>query len=188
MSKDATTTPTLGFSQVMDRLCQHLARDVDGAFSDAVRTLQDDLYSGLLRLTGDRHDAEDLTQETFVRAYRALKEYPPARIRKLKLRGWIWTIALNLSRNRARDRGRRPTPMELDESHSQETREPPDRAAWDRRLASLSAPQRSAVVLRHVVGLSYAEVAEALGRPQGTVKADVHRGLEKLRQIMEAER
>jgi DNA-directed RNA polymerase specialized sigma24 family protein len=58
---------------------------------------------------------------------------------------------------------------------------------WDRRLATLSAPVRSAVVLRHVVGLPYAEVAVALGRPVGTVKADVHRGLQRLRLLIESE-
>jgi RNA polymerase sigma-70 factor (ECF subfamily) len=55
------------------------------------------------------------------------------------------------------------------------------------RLSSLSLHQRRAVVLRHVIGLGTGEIAEATGRPEGTVKADIHRGLERLRRVMEQE-
>ncbi len=169
----------------MDELCQRLARDLDGAFPDLVAHLQGRLYSGLRRLHGDA--AEDLAQETFIRAYRALRGYDPDRIRRLRLDGWIWTIALNLGRNHARDRARRPTPMPLDDRHGVSDPEPVDLAAWDRRLAALPPPQRRAVVLRHVVGLSYPQIAEVTGRPEGTVKADVHRGLARLRRILQEE-
>ena len=170
----------------MNDLCQRLAADLDGGFPDLVETLSSDVYSGLRRLTGPT-DAEDLTQETFIRAYRALEGYEPDRIRRLQLRGWIWTIALNLGRNHARDRARRPTPVELEDWIGIEDTEPPDSEAWDRRLAALPAVQRRAVVLRHVVGLDYDEIAEATGRAVGTVKSDVHRGLERLRRLMEDE-
>jgi len=145
-----------------------------------------DVYSGLRRLAG-ADDAEDLTQETFIRAYRALGGYGPEQIRTLKLRGWIWTIALNLGRNHARDRARRPTPVLLEDRFGVEDPELPDGGAWDRRLARLSPNQRRAVVLRHVVGLEYEEIAAATDRPEGTVKSDVHRGLERLRLLMEQE-
>lgn len=170
----------------MNDLCQRLAADLDDGFPDLVETLSSDVYSGLRRLTGPT-DAEDLTQETFIRAYRALEGYDPDRIRRLQLRGWIWTIALNLGRNHARDRARRPTPVELEDRIGVEDTEPPDSEAWDRRLAALPAVQRRAVVLRHVVGLDYDEIAEATGRAVGTVKSDVHRGLERLRRLMEDE-
>ena len=168
-------------------LCAQLAGDVDAAFPQVVDVLSGPVYSGLRRLAGPEA-AEDLTQETFIRAYRALQGYDGERIRSLRLRGWIWTIALNLGRNHARDRARRPVPVELEDRHGVEDAEPPDSAAWDRRLSTLTAPQRRAVVLRHVVGLDYAEIAEATGRPEGTVKSDVHRGLERLRRLMEEER
>jgi RNA polymerase sigma-70 factor (ECF subfamily) len=58
---------------------------------------------------------------------------------------------------------------------------------WQRRLAALRPAQRTAVVLRHVVGLSYDELALATGRPAGTIKADVHRGLAKLRALLDEE-
>ena len=58
---------------------------------------------------------------------------------------------------------------------------------WHRRLESLSSPQRTAVVLRHVIDLPYGEIAEVTGRPVGTVKADVHRGIARLRAMLTAE-
>jgi RNA polymerase sigma-70 factor (ECF subfamily) len=169
----------------LDDLCGQLAHDVDAAFPSLVKTLQHDLYSGLRRL--QPADAEDLTQEVFIRAYRALKEYDPNRIRELRLRAWMWTIALNLGRNRARDRGRRPIPVPFEDRHGSSDPEPPDGRAWDRRLAALPSPQRRAIVLRYVAGLTGTEIAEALGRPEGTVKADIHRGLRRLRVIIEEE-
>ncbi len=170
----------------MEDLIHRLCADLDDAFPDLVRTYQSDLYSGLRRLSGPT-DAEDLTQETFIRAYKALGKYPTSRIRDLRLRGWIWTIALNLGRNHARDRSRRPTPVELYDRHGSPDPEPVDQEMWDHRLSALSDRQRRAVVLRHVVGLNYEELAVALHTPAGTVKSDVSRGLAKLRTVMEEE-
>jgi RNA polymerase sigma-70 factor (ECF subfamily) len=169
----------------MNELCHRLARDLDGNFPELVGLLRQDIYSGLRRL--HPAEAEDLTQETLIRAYRALAGYEPDRIRRLQLRGWIWTIALNLGRNHARDKARRPQPVEYEDHHASTDPEPPDSAAWDRRLRGLSPLQRQAVVLRHVVGLSYPEIAQVMERPEGTVKAEVHRGLRRLKQIMEEE-
>jgi RNA polymerase sigma-70 factor (ECF subfamily) len=171
---------------MMDDLCRRLADDFDTTFPEVVSALSDDVYSGLRRLAGT-DEAEDLTQETFIRAYKALRGYPEERIRSLRLRGWIWTIALNLGRNHARDRARRPTPVMLEDRFGVEDPEPPDSTAWDRRLSRLATAQRQAVVLRHVVGLDYDEIAEAIDRPAGTVKSDVHRGLDRLRRLMEEE-
>lgn len=169
----------------MDRLCRDLAADLERSFPDLVRCLQSDVVAGLRRLHGS--EAEDLAQETFIRAYRALQGYDRSRIEALRLRGWIWTIALNLGRNHARDRARRPRPVELEDRHAMEDPEPVDRASWDLRLSRLSGVQRRAVILRHVVGLTYEELAHALDRPIGTVKADVHRGLTALRNLIEEE-
>jgi RNA polymerase sigma factor (sigma-70 family) len=181
----ATSGPNSGFSLMMDDLAARLAKDLDGAFPDLVTSMQDDLHSGLRRLHGA--DAEDLAQETFIRAYHALGGYDAERIRTMRLRGWLWTIALNLGRNRVRDRARRPRPVPLEDEHGIADPEPPDAAAWDRRLSRLGTIRRRAVVLRHVVGLDYEEIAAALGRPVGTVKSDVHRGVEQLRTIMKEE-
>ena len=170
-----------------------LAADRDAAFPHLVRALIDGIYSGALRLTGSRADAEDITQEAFLRAYRALGAYPPERIRELRLREWVWTIAANLCRNRAPSRERHPEETLGRAAGIPDPAPGPEAevvAASDRErlsalLARLPWAQRSAVVLRHVAGLTYAEIAAALARPVGTVKADVHRGLQQLCRSLE---
>src|SRR5690606_41535271 len=97
----------------MDELCRRLAADLDAAFPDLVDALASDVYSGLRRLAG-ADEAQDLTQETFIRAYRALCQYEAERILSLRLRGWWWSIDLNISRIHDRDSARRPTPIAHD--------------------------------------------------------------------------
>ena len=170
-----------------DELTVALAADLDGNFPVVVERMGRRLYWGLRRMSGDHHEAEDLAQEALIRAYQALCGYDRDRIAGLRLEPWLWTIALNLGRNHLRSRSRRPTLVEWDEPRGVEDPELVDGAAWERRLAALSPAQRTAVVLRHVVGLGIDEITEATGRPAGTVKADIHRGLSRLREIMEAE-
>ena len=163
-----------------------LATDLDKTFPEVVDAMGSQLFWGLRRICGDHQEAEDLTQETFIRAYRALGGYDAQRIREMNLRPWLWTIAMNLGRNHLRDKARRPTYVEMTETGDEDP-EPVDEAAWDRRLSVLSDHQRTAVVLRHVVGLGIVEISEITGRPGGTVKADVHRGLGRLREMIEGE-
>ncbi len=158
----------------------------DRVFERLVREHQDRIYALGLALTGNRHDAEDVAQDTFIRAYRALATYSPERIRDLKQKAWLHRIAVNVVRNRVR--GVRPRLVQLNGSEP-DTRSGPEtdvlrKAEIDmlaERVACLPARYREAVVLRHVQELSYAEVADALGQPVGTVKANVHRGLKLLR-------
>ena len=171
----------------MDALTTSLARDLNETFPLVVEDMGSALFWGLRRMCGDHQEAEDLTQETFIRAYRALTGYPAERIEGLDLRPWLWTIAMNLGRNHLRDRSRRPTFAEMKFDPPSDDPEPVDDAAWDRRLGRLNRHQRTAVVLRHVVGMGTGEIAEITGRPEGTVKADVHRGLARLRREMEEE-
>ena len=156
------------------------------AFERLVRDHQDRIFALSLALTGNRHDAEEVAQDTFLRAYRALCTYPDERARELKQRPWLNRIAINVVRNRVR--GQRPRLVELNGSEPDRGSGPEDdvvrRAEIDAlaaRVASLPPRYREAVVLRHVQELSYAEAAEALGQPVGTVKANVHRGLKMLR-------
>lgn len=171
----------------MDDLTTALAADLDGTFGQLVEDTGTKLFWGLRRICGNHQEAEDLTQETFIRAYRALSGYDTDRIRSLSLQPWLWTIAMNLGRNHLRDRSRRPTYVEMTTEVGTKDPEPVDGAAWDRRLGVLNQHQRTAVVLRHVVGMGAAEIAEVTGRPEGTVKADIHRALARLRQTMEEE-
>jgi RNA polymerase sigma-70 factor (ECF subfamily) len=166
-----------------------LADDLDGSFETLVRGHQDRLFTIALRTLGDRSDAEELVQDAFVRAYRGLSGYDAGRIRELRLRGWLTTILLNAIRNQIRIR--RVSTVELVFDPGTEPAVDPlvrraARETWAGLLAGLSPAQRSAVVLRHVDGMSYAEIAEVLGRPEGTIKAHVHRGLNALRDALAA--
>jgi RNA polymerase sigma-70 factor (ECF subfamily) len=155
-------------------------------FERMVDEHQNRIFALGLALTGNRQDAEEVAQDTFLRAYRALVTYPPDRVRELKQKAWLHRIALNVFRNRVR--GIKPRLSELDGSEP-DHRPGPEEDALRRmemdelaaRVACLPARYREAVVLRHVQDLSYAEAAAALGQPVGTVKANVHRGLKLLR-------
>jgi len=163
-----------------------IVSDRDRGFTMLVATYQPGIYSGARRLTHKHEDAEEVAQETFLRAYRALGQYNTARIHQLQVRPWLWTIALNL----CRDRARRSTvdAVVLPASAVATIDEAPlDTASWDYRLERLSTDQRNAVVLRHVADLSISEIVEITGRPQGTIKTDVSRGLERLRRVLEGE-
>ena len=155
-------------------------------FERMVHEHQNRVFAFGLALTGNRHDAEEVAQDTFLRAYRALVTYPPDRIRDLKQKPWLHQIALNVVRNRVR--GNRPRLVELNGSEPDHALGPEgdailkmEMAALAVRVAALPTRYRDAVVLRHVQELSYQEAADALGQPVGTVKANVHRGLKLLR-------
>lgn len=193
-----------------DALLARLADDLDGAFEALVRAHQDRLYTIALRLLGNPSDAEEIAQDAFVRAYRALAAYDRGRIRELRLRGWLATIVIRRCRTRASRRRVQTTPLGTDHAETTDAlaaKGPFDRTAgrssavesplqhvlrresteaWVARLAALPERYRAAIVLRHVDGLSYPEMSEALGRPEGTVKAQVHRGLVLLRNAFEA--
>jgi RNA polymerase sigma-70 factor, ECF subfamily len=193
------------FFGVMDtdrRLVADLAHDLDAGFEALVIAHQDRIYSIALRMLGDRSAAEEAAQDAFVRAYRALAGYDEARIRELRLRPWLATIVLNLCRTRLARRAARGAPPLSFDIEASPLPEPmatdattipaavierrAERERWAALLACLPPAYRSAVVLRHVDGLSYPELATALGRPEGTVKAQVHRGLAMLRTAIES--
>ena len=168
-------------------LVARLAADLDASFEALVRAHVDRLFSIALRILSDRGDAEEAAQDALVRAYRALGGYDARRIRELRLRPWLTTIVVNVCRNRTRVHRVRTTQLAfepgaepaIDPAARRDARE-----AWANLLATLPPAQRVAIVLRHVDGLSYAEMAEALGKPEGTLKAQVHRGLATLRDAL----
>ncbi|GMQ99008.1 MAG: sigma-70 family RNA polymerase sigma factor [Acidimicrobiia bacterium] len=163
-----------------------LIRDLDEGFSSLVKVYQPGIYSGAVRLTGHMQDAQDIAQDTFVRAYRALDRYDERQISTLQFRPWLWTIALNLCRNKA-TRTKQLSPLPSDDTVGFIDPEPFDVDVWRTRLDRLTQTQRTAVVLRFIVGLPVKEVAAVTGKPQGTVKADVSRGLDKLRNVLAQE-
>lgn len=182
-----------------ESLVESLAEDLDGTFERLVRTFQDRLYSFAYRLCGSREDAEEVAQDAFVRAYRALKTYPAGRIRALALQAWLYRITLNVARNRFRRKRARLVSIENGGSDGRAARR-----AWDssgdpgprpdsrleesqRRaniaslVATLPERYRSALILRYVEGLSLEEVAAILKQPLGTAKSNVHRAVNLLR-------
>ena len=172
-------------------LVGRLAADLDASFEQLVQAHVDRLFSIALRILDDRGDAEEAAQDALVRAYRALERYEADRIRELRLRPWLTTIVVNVCRNRTRVRRVKTTELGF-EPGAEPVVDPVARRdardAWASLLATLPPAQRIAIVLRHVDGLSYAEMAEALGRPEGTLKAQVHRGLATLRAALGDER
>jgi RNA polymerase sigma factor (sigma-70 family) len=189
------------FQPVMDNhaeLPARLARDLDGSFEALVVAYERLVFGLALRVVGNRADAEEVAQDTFERAYAALAGYEAERVAAMALRPWLATIALNLARNRLRRRPPPARPLEDGDGQPLAVAAPAaaepaevaergqERERWAELLATLPRGHREAVVLRHVEGLPYAEVAEVLGRPVGTVKTHVHRGVRQLREQLEA--
>ena len=178
-------------------LPEALAADLEGHFEDVVVCYQDRLFGFAWRLLGSSRDAEEVTQDAFVRAYHALQSYPSERRQALQLRAWLYQIALNVVRNRVRRQRLSEVPLDadvasglsapsLDEQPEEVVVRDERRGALARALAALPERYGAAVVLRHVHDLSYAEAADILGQPVGTVKSDVHRGLRLLRDALGA--
>jgi RNA polymerase sigma-70 factor (ECF subfamily) len=174
--------PALG-----DPLAAALGRDLDGAFERFVQHYQHRLYAFVLTLVKNHSEAEEIAQDAFVSAYGALRGYDPARRRALALRAWLFTIALNKVRNRARRAPALPFADGFDvaadgsdDPHLRAERREAAAALW-RALDALAPRYRMPVVLRHVQGLSYDEISRVLHQPVGTAKANVHRGLALLR-------
>jgi RNA polymerase sigma-70 factor (ECF subfamily) len=183
-----------------NELTRTLSRDVDAHFEQLVVAFQDRIYAFALRLCGQPPDAEEIAQDTFVRAYRALVDYTPDRIEALALRPWLYQIALNVFRNSRRGRRLTLVPMvgadgepvldpedDARERPEQQTETREIRATLAAALTALPTTYRVAVVLRHVEGLSYGEAATLLGQPVGTVKSNVHRGTKLLREKLSVE-
>jgi RNA polymerase sigma factor (sigma-70 family) len=174
----------------VNSLGDQLASDVDAAFPRLVEAVQDRVYALSLALTGNPADAQDVAQDAFVRAYRALKRYPPARLRALRPKPWLAKIALNIWRNRVR---KRRDIVSLEMEPVADERDRPDRrtlrshefAELRTMLAQLPPRYRVAVTLRHAYDVPYEEAAAIARVPVGTLKAQVHRGTRMLRDLFE---
>lgn len=157
----------------------------EAGFTALVREHGDAVFGLALRRVGDRGIAEDLAQETFLRAWRARAKYRG----EASVRGWLCTIAVNVVRDWARRRGRRPVeasePVFADVASSAD--DPAARAemaeAIERlgvALGHLPANHREMFLLRERDGLSYAEIASVLACPIGTVMSGLARARERL--------
>jgi len=146
------------------------------------------IYTVAYRLTGSRHDAEDLVQDVLVRVQRGLRTYQPG-----SMQGWLSRITTNAFLDDVRRKKRRPTDFLPDDAE----RVLPASASAEDTLAQSSLPDdvqtailtladdyRAAVVLSDVVGMSYQEISDALDVPIGTVRSRIHRGRSQLRTLL----
>ena len=163
------------------------------SWDDLVRQHSPRVYRLAYRLTGNQHDAEDLTQEVFVRVFRSLASYTPG-----TFEGWLHRITTNLFLDMARRRQRirfeglgdqavgllrddEPTPAQAFDARHLDT-------DVQQALEALAPEYRAAVVLCDIEGLSYEEIAGTLGVKLGTVRSRIHRGRAQLRAALDHRR
>lgn len=164
-------------------------------FALLVERYQRDIYNVGYRSTNNRQDAQDVTQETFLRAFRSLARYDTGR----SLRTWLYTIAVNVCRDWARTKERRPQAVALLDSDGSDPVSPdPNRSAQpqdvviDREIQrtvqaavmELDPDYRLLVILFYMRGLPQAEIADIMGLPLSVVKNRLYRARKRLRQTL----
>ena len=183
------------------QLSMQLAAQLDRYYPQLVLTYQHRLYAFALRQSGSPQDAEDIVQEAFIRAYYALGDYPPERIRFMKLQAWLYKITLNVFYGRLRKNKLDFVPLDCSEDSTfldieDDWREQPATILENREgirelealVYTLPEQYRAAVSLYYFEDLSYREIAELLNHPIGTVKSNLHRGTKVLRQTLETQK
>ncbi len=171
------------------------------AYREMLSRYERPVFSLVFRMVRDRSLAEDLSQETFVRAFQALESYNPS----YKFSSWIFKIANNLTIDHLRRRtldtvsldGGPDAVSQEDQERTRLTVTDPGESPEafvenqelgshiERAIATLRPEYRTAVLLRHVEGYSYEEIAEVMGVPLGTVKTFIHRARNELKGKLE---
>jgi RNA polymerase sigma-70 factor (ECF subfamily) len=173
-------------------LISRAAKGDADAYEQIVRLHQEAVFRLAYLILGDKQDAQDIAQETFIRAYRGLYRFDTSR----PLRPWLLQIAKNLARNRRRAAGRYLAALQRTflhmpgstyvaasaESDVEQQREV--QALWD-AIRQLSKLDQEVIYLRYMLGLSTQETAEVLGVQSGTVKSRLSRALGRLRGVVE---
>jgi RNA polymerase sigma-70 factor, ECF subfamily len=180
-------------SEPLPDLLSLLASDLNRYFPSLVLNFQQRLYAFALRYTGIPQDAEDIAQETFIRAYHALADYPAERIRMMKMQSWLYKIALHICYRHKSNVRLQYISLDLSEKQQAllegDEREYPEKVLEDREevreleamINRLPEQYRIAVSCYYFEELGYREIAELLNQPIGTVKSNVHRGTQLLR-------
>ena len=181
------------------RLMVQVRDDIQGAFEALVERYQNRLVGILFHMVGNKEEAEDLCQEVFLRIYKARKGYRP----RAKFSTWLFTIANNLALNHLRRKGRKPEPrprrgqrLAAGLAGRQAPRRPrghpvgpdaPGRALrpGPRRPGTLNEDQKMAVLLNKFEDMSYAEIADVMGRSPAAIKSLLARARNQLREQLE---
>ena len=184
-----TTVPT---DESDERLMLRFQHGDVRAFEVLVRRHRTPVYSFLARLTGDRARAEDLCQETFLKAVRASADWAP----RARFQTWLYAIARNRAIDEARRQAFRRAERLEDAAGAAPSADdpPPDRAAegallrpkLEAALAALPEEQREVFLLREYAGLRFPEIAQVTGVPENTVKSRMRYALEALRARLSA--
>jgi RNA polymerase sigma-70 factor (ECF subfamily) len=192
----------LDYSSLTDQQVVQLARDGrERAYHELIGRYQRPVFSLIYRLVRDREKAEDLAQDTFIKVLNAIDRYNP----EYKFSSWIFKIAHNTALDQLRRK--EPDTLSIDGSPHARTAaeieattitpeshdENPEEFTLNRELGSeideaighLRAEYRTAIVLCHVEGRAYDEIAEIMDVPLGTVKTFIHRGRKELMQRLE---
>jgi RNA polymerase sigma-70 factor, ECF subfamily len=171
---------------VADKVSQKPKALLDAEFSDLYRAHVRDVYSYAYYRVGDHHDAEDLTEQTFLQAYRHF-ERAQRESDGRPLRPWLIRIAHNLAANLYRDRARKPaTP--IDETTTLVALHTTEQLVEGRDELSrvlegvrqLPDDRREALIMRFALGMDNREIARALGRSDGATKVLIHRAIKQL--------
>jgi RNA polymerase sigma-70 factor (ECF subfamily) len=155
------------------------------SLTDLVERHRTEVLSYLVRLLGDRDDAQDACQDTFLRAHRAFARLAP----DSNHRAWLYRIATNSARNARRRSRRQGHPADVDVDALPARNAAPLAArqqlrAVARAVETLPTRQRAALVLRQFQGLDYAEIAATLGGSEAAARANVYQALKKLRAVL----
>ncbi len=161
------------------------------AWEHVVRRHQEAVFRLAYLLVGDADDAEDVAQETFIRAFGALDRFDTSR----PLRPWLLRIATNLARNRRRAIGRYlaaarrmllATPEAVENIEGQSSQNWEAQTLWQ-AVRRLNSVDQQIIYLRYFLDLSEAEMATTLNIASGTVKSRLHRAMQRLRSVVERE-
>jgi RNA polymerase sigma-70 factor (ECF subfamily) len=164
---------------------------LDGEFSELYRTHLRDVYSYSYYRTGNHHDAEDLTEQTFLQAYRHF-DRAQRESNGRPLRPWLIRIAHNLAANYYRDRSRRPQTQLEDAAIISDPHDTASIVEGREELhgvlagvAALPDDRREALIMRFALDMDNKEIARALGRSEGATKVLLHRAIKQLEERLQ---